>query len=84
MVKNALAAGKVIAAGNADETNQVYANHSYTVMSVTNLNGTWCITLRNPWGYDGGNTWGDPDDGVISMTWNSFQGYNDFDRISIS
>jgi hypothetical protein len=92
-VKAMLDAGLVVTAGDADNTNRVYAHHSYTVMNVYQDGGTWMIQLRNPWGKDVNekdiaNGTKDPDgsngDGLITLTWNGFQGYHDFDRISIS
>lgn len=86
-VKSALDAGMVVTACDADDTNVVYAHHSYTVMDVYLVGDVWCIKLRNPWGYDvkPGDTWsGDPNDGIIAMTWEDFQGVNDFDEIAIS
>lgn len=87
VVKNALAAGKVVTAGDADATNMIYKQHSYTVMNVYQANGAWRITLRNPWGYDvkaNKTPSGDPNDGIIDLKWADFQGKHDFDRISIS
>src|SRR5262245_7882386 len=84
-VAAALAAGLVVTAGNADQTDVVFDYHSYTVLGVYQESGTWYIKLRNPWGYDGGSvTWGDPNDGILVMTWDDFVGYNDFDRLSVS
>jgi hypothetical protein len=93
-VESALAAGKVVTAGDANDTNKVYSGHSYTVMDVyKSSTGKWMITLRNPWhadvnysDIDAGThvAYGTNDDGIIKMSWNSFVGYNDFDRISIS
>jgi Ca2+-binding RTX toxin-like protein len=93
VVKNALADDKVVTAGNADDTYKVYAHHSYTVLDVYQQSGTWYIKLRNPWGKDVKSSdladgshvaYGSNNDGIIVLTWSSFQGYHDFDRISIS
>jgi Ca2+-binding RTX toxin-like protein len=92
-VKSMLDAGLVVTAGDADATSKVYAHHSYTVMNVYQDGGTWKIQLRNPWGVD--VNWdqlaagtkvasGTNDDGLITLTWDAFQGVHDFDRISIS
>ena len=91
-IRLALNDGKVVTAGNADDTLRVYAHHSYSVLDVYQSNGTWRIKLRNPWGKDvnandianGTKVATGANDGIIDMTWSSFQGYNDFDRISIS
>jgi Ca2+-binding RTX toxin-like protein len=89
----ALIAGKVVTAGDADETATVYDSHSYTVMEVFANGGTWWIKLRNPWGVDvkgedlqNGTKMpsGSNDDGIIVMTWDQFVSANDFDRLSIS
>jgi Ca2+-binding RTX toxin-like protein len=93
LVQAALAAGHVVTAGDADDTNKVYAHHSYTVVAVSQHNGVWEILLRNPWGKDvnwddlGDGTkvaFGSNSDGLIGLSWNSFVGYHDFDRISVS
>jgi Ca2+-binding RTX toxin-like protein len=89
----ALAAGRVVIAWGADDTDQVYSDHAYTVLAVYQQNGTWYIQLRNPWGAD--VNWKDLNDGthvasgsnadgVILMTWADFAGRNDFDDISVS
>jgi Ca2+-binding RTX toxin-like protein len=89
----ALNAGKVVTAGDADQTSVVYASHSYTVLEVFQSGGTWWIKLRNPWGKDvnvediqNGTAVpsGSNDDGIIIMTWDQFVNVNDFDRLSIS
>jgi hypothetical protein len=87
-VRSQINAGRVVVAGQADDTDQVHDDHAYTVMNVYQSNGTWRIILRNPWGHDVKDAQhdptGNPDDGLIDMTWSDFQGKNDFDRISIS
>jgi hypothetical protein len=46
------------------------ANHAYTVMGLDSAGN---ILLRNPWGFDGGQTAsGDPNDGVIALSWADF------------
>jgi Ca2+-binding RTX toxin-like protein len=91
--RSALQAGQVVIAYWADNTDQVYDAHAYTVMSVYQSNGLWRIKLRNPWGEDvkpsdiangtkvptGSNS-----DGIIDITWSRFTGHNDFDGMSIS
>jgi hypothetical protein len=94
VLKNALAAGKVVTAGQADDTYKIYSDHSYTVMDVWKDSiGKWWIKLRNPWGND--VRWPDLEagthqssgtnsDGIIILSYTGFQDYHDFDRISIS
>lgn len=57
----------------------VFREHNYTVTGVNEADRT--LTLRNPWGRDGGGRPSDdPNDGVIVISWadfkGSFQGYN--------
>lgn len=56
----------------------VIREHNYTVVGVNEAART--ITLRNPWGWDGGTPAGDPEDGLVTLSWadfrGSFQGYN--------
>lgn len=95
IVRNALLLGCVVTAGSADQTQLTVEHHSYTVLSVEQSNGVWFVTLRNPWGNDVTNVpnlpwlvpqvpYGDPNDGIIIVSWDDFLGYYDFDRVSIS
>ncbi len=85
---NALARGKnVVAAtrgkggtdwGGGVTTDLLVGAHCYTVLQI-GYNAThrqWEVELRNPWGVDNeGNhaTFGDPNDGVIVVSWNDFR-----------
>lgn len=74
----AICEGKLVTActwvnGRGLATHKVVSSHCYTVMSVDLAAAT--ITVRNPWGIDGGTTTtGDPNDGLITMTWDEFRG----------
>lgn len=83
----AIEAGKLVtastwtAAGRGTSTTRVITSHNYTVVNVNRAAGTF--TIRNPWGFDmddRGTTTGDPNDGLIVLSWadfkGSFQGYN--------
>jgi hypothetical protein len=86
-IRNALADGHCVTASSEDvdiETNDmIITDHSYTVLAVEpRFNGVWLdyvVTLRNPWGYDGGTASGDANDGIVTLWWSdfasSFQGY---------
>jgi hypothetical protein len=95
IVRNALLLGRVVTAGSADQTQTFTDRHSYTVLDVDQVDGVWFVTLRNPWGVDVKNVpdfpwlvpnvpWGNPDDGIIMVSWTDFLGDYDFDRVSIS
>lgn len=80
----AIRAGRLVTASTWNtplrgvSTNLVIREHNYTVVSVNEAART--ITIRNPWGIDGGSGSGDPNDGLITISWadfkGSFQGYN--------
>ena len=91
--RTVLAAGKVVIAGWATNTTQVYDSHAYTVLNAYQSNGVWRIKLRNPWGHDvkasdiaSGTkvACGSNSDGIIDMKWTTFTGYNNFDLMAIS
>lgn len=88
-IQSKLSAGKLVVAttrqGNFDTFNilgsvntpQLIGAHCYAVVSVNIADRK--ITLRNPWGTDvgsfpGGLPSGDPDDGLVSITFSSFYG----------
>jgi len=86
----ALAAHKVVCAGTRQgdygpwawdvSTPKVIGSHCYEVVSINVQAKT--ITLRNPWGVDGGSGSGNPDDGIVTITWDQFHG--SFDTVGIS
>jgi Calpain family cysteine protease/RTX calcium-binding nonapeptide repeat (4 copies) len=86
----ALAFHKVVCAGTRQgdygpwawdvSTPKVIGSHCYEVVSVNVQAKT--ITLRNPWGVDGGSGSGDPTDGLVTVTWDQFHG--SFDTVGIS
>jgi hypothetical protein len=86
----ALAYHKVVCAGTRQEDYGPYAwdvstpkligAHCYEVIAVNVQAKT--VTLRNPWGVDGGCGSGDPDDGIVTITWDQFQG--SIDTVGIS
>ena len=81
-----LAAGKNVVActwGTFDDfcSPRLAANHCYTVLSVhyDAAVGDYVVTLRNPWGYDGGARPAagdppdaDPNDAIIQLRWLDF------------
>jgi Ca2+-binding RTX toxin-like protein len=82
-VRAALQAGQVVIAGNhGGETSLIANDHAYTVLQVYSLGGYWWVTLRNPWGVDGGSGYGDTGDGIIGMSWADF--VNTFEVLCIS
>jgi hypothetical protein len=44
------------------------ASHAYAIVGVEVTGGVYTYLLRNPWGYDGLGSDGDPSDGVIHIT----------------
>jgi hypothetical protein len=91
-MKDALLADKVVIACGADETQLTVDKHCYTVLNVGQTDGVWTVMLRNPWGVDVPDSeipglyepYGDPDDGIIIMTFDDFVGYYDFSKVYIS
>jgi Ca2+-binding RTX toxin-like protein len=94
-VKDALIADKVVIACGADQTQLTADKHCYTVLHVGQTDGVWTVMLRNPWGVDVQEIpeetlllpnvpYGDPNDGIIIMTWDDFVGYYDFSYVYIS
>jgi hypothetical protein len=53
-------------------TPKLIGSHCYEVISVNVQAKT--VTLRNPWGVDGGTASGDPNDGIVTITWSQFHG----------
>lgn len=69
----------------ASNTTPLILGHMYTVTSVTrNSSGVvTSITMRNPWGYDGGTvTTGDAFDGYIMVTPAQLWGFRDIGRVN--
>jgi hypothetical protein len=60
-------------------TPKLIGSHCYEVVSVNVHSGL--ITVRNPWGVDGGTSSGDPNDGLVTVTWSQFHG--SFDTVGI-
>ncbi|MSR53971.1 MAG: hypothetical protein EXS09_11880 [Gemmataceae bacterium] len=69
--------GMVVAATGNEQylaTDILIASHSYTVQDVQEYRGQIWLTLRNPWGIDGGAlTSGNKYDGFVFVTWEEFQ-----------
>jgi calpain family cysteine protease/hemolysin type calcium-binding protein len=85
-IRDALSANLAVIAGTEhDPSNlssaQLVANHAYTVVGVVykSADDRYYITLRNPWGHDGPEAYGDPSDGIVRISWENFrrsmQGY---------
>jgi Ca2+-binding RTX toxin-like protein len=87
-IAEALYYGRIVVAGAADDGGPVYEKHAYTVLDAYYQNDEWFVRLRNPWGRDvkdpAHTPSGDPNDGIIEMTWDQFWDEYDFDRLSIS
>jgi hypothetical protein len=66
---NSLAAGHAVTAGsNSPASAPIVSNHAYSVNAVTNENGTWYVTVYNPWGFDGASWDSNPSDGLLKLT----------------
>ncbi len=81
-LRDALLAGKMIAAGTPP-TSSVWPTsnsiglvpwHTYAVINVQAVNGSWQVTLYNPWGYDGPVSRDGTNDGKVTLTWAEFTG----------
>jgi hypothetical protein len=75
---NDLAAGHAVTAASlATEPggSPIIAGHAYNVHSVTNVNGTWYVTVYNPWGFDGTSWDSNPSDGLLTLTSSQFQSW---------
>jgi hypothetical protein len=87
-IAEALYNGQIVTAGQADDGGLVYDDHSYSVLDVYYQNDEWFVRLRNPWGRDvkdaAHTAFGNPNDGIIEMSWDQFWDECDFDRLSIS
>lgn len=72
-LQSALAAGDWIVAGTPTKgfrSPKLLSNHAYTVLSIDSDNN---VTIRNPWGIDGGNQpYGDANDGIVKLSWDEF------------
>jgi hypothetical protein len=70
-IANALAAGtNVVLATNWSGVNPLLvAGHAYTVVSVSGD----IVTLRNPWGKDGGAAVGNTKDGLVQISWSQLK-----------
>ena len=53
-------------------TPKLVGGHCYEVVAVNAQ--TRRVTLRNPWGVDGGTGSGDRDDGIVTVTFQQFRG----------
>jgi hypothetical protein len=86
-IRTALAAGRYVAMctfgeGTALATSKLVNWHCYNVVSVTRSvvwNGIiptfqYSVTVRNPWGYDGGSASGNTSDALITLSWAQFAG----------
>jgi len=78
VIIDTLNAGGMIVAGTGNEqylaTDILIASHTYTVQDVQEYRGQIWLTLRNPWGIDGGAlTSGNKLDGFVFVTWEEFQ-----------
>jgi hypothetical protein len=71
---NALAAGHAVTAGSISASpSPIVSGHAYNVHTVTYENGTWYVTVYNPWGYDGKSYDSNSGDGLLKLTITQFQ-----------
>jgi hypothetical protein len=71
---NSLAAGHAVTAGsNNPSSAPIVSSHAYNVHAVTNVNGTWYVTVYNPWGFDGASWDSNPNDGLLQLPASLFQ-----------
>lgn len=72
-LKAALDDGEWVVAGTPWKgwhSKKILAGHAYTVLSIDANND---VTVRNPWGIDGGAVpYGDANDGIITLSWDEF------------
>lgn len=73
---NTIAAGRNVVAGTGSSPvhSTLANNHCYTVVRLeyVALYGQYVVTLRNPWGYDGGTSSSGADDGILQILWSDF------------
>ena len=79
-----LQAGHVILAGNHGGATPLIVNdHAHTTLGLENSLGYLRVTIRNPWGYNGGtSTFAEAQDGIIVMSWDDF--VNTFEEVWVS
>lgn len=65
--------GMVASSKNSGTTAGVIANHAYMVYDAFTQNGSWMITLYNPWGKDGNSSTDGKNDGLITLSWSNFK-----------
>ena len=72
---NSLVAGNAVTAASLSSAapSPIVSNHAYNVHAVTYENGTWYVTVYNPWGYDGRSWDSNPSDGLLKLTASQFQ-----------
>lgn len=84
-IMSALAQGRHVAmctwANSSDlATDRLVAWHCYNIVSVTRQvvwhgflpSYQYTVTVRNPWGFDGGNATGNTSDALITLNWSDF------------
>jgi hypothetical protein len=81
-MRNRLLAGDVLVAGTYASLSAgllIEDDHVYMVKNVyQDASNNWRVTVYNPWGHDseaGDPTDGDPNDGIIDISWSSFTAY---------
>lgn len=64
----------VMVATMRDDHPMLVYNHAYRVHHIDPLaNGDYVFYMTNPWGYDGKQPWGNPNDGVIGINTQMFK-----------
>jgi hypothetical protein len=75
---SSLAAGNAVTAATLTSEpsgSPMVSNHAYNIHSVTNVNGTWYVTVYNPWGWDGTSWDANTYDGLLTVTASQFQSW---------
>jgi hypothetical protein len=72
-IQSILNSGRSITAGSYNDTQFTVGGHAYSVVSAfTNSSGQQIVRIRNPWGVDGRQANGDPNDGFIDLTFSEY------------
>ncbi len=74
---NTIAAGRNVVAGTLGGGavhSALVSDHCYTVVRLeySALYRQYVVTLRNPWGFDGGTSSSGADDGILQILWSDF------------
>jgi hypothetical protein len=79
LIKESLAKGKAIIAGNAQDSSKFVLDHAYSVTNAyIDSKGQERVVVRNPWGIDkaSGAVTG-TNDGFVDLSFNEFRSFNE-------